>query len=108
MYVYISFQYFTMYFFWNYVSDPSHVIGLFPNLLPEEFRSSLDYPDTLPNLQGTELENGLLALTDYLVEVMLIYFWISNDNKFDYGVIKVVLFFYMYVIGFSLVFILQF
>ena len=52
------------------ILDPSHVIGLFPNLLPEEFRSSLDYPDTLPNLQGTELENGLLALTDYLVEVM--------------------------------------
>lgn len=50
-------------------TDPSHVIGLFPNLLPEEFRNSLDYPDTLPNLQGTELENGLLALTDYLVEV---------------------------------------
>lgn len=52
-----------------FILDPSHVIGLFPNLLPEEFRSSLDYPDTLPNLQGTELENGLLALTDYLVEV---------------------------------------
>ncbi|GFR11295.1 hypothetical protein TNCT_648011 [Trichonephila clavata] len=50
-------------------TDPSHVIGLFPNLLPDEFRSSLEYPDRLPNLQGTELENGLLALTDYLVEV---------------------------------------
>ncbi|KAG8183005.1 hypothetical protein JTE90_017093 [Oedothorax gibbosus] len=50
-------------------TDPSHVIGLFPNLLPEEFRSSLEYPDRLPNLQGTELENGLVALTDYLVEV---------------------------------------
>ncbi|XP_054708106.1 vam6/Vps39-like protein [Uloborus diversus] len=50
-------------------TDPSHVIGLFPNLLPEEFRSSLEYPDGLPNLQGTELETGLLALTDYLVEV---------------------------------------
>ncbi|XP_042910118.1 vam6/Vps39-like protein isoform X1 [Parasteatoda tepidariorum] len=50
-------------------TDPSHVIGLFPNLLPEEFRSSLEYPDRLPNLQGTELEDGLVALTNYLVEI---------------------------------------
>ncbi|GIY79149.1 hypothetical protein CDAR_216581 [Caerostris darwini] len=50
-------------------TDPSHVIGLFPNLLPDEFRSSLEYPDRVPNLQENELENGLLALTDYLIEV---------------------------------------
>ncbi|WAR19470.1 VPS39-like protein [Mya arenaria] len=47
-------------------TDPSHVIGLFPNLLPPDFRKSLDYPEKLPDLQGGDLEKGLLALTDYL------------------------------------------
>lgn len=47
-------------------TDPSHVIGLFPNLLPAEFRKQLEYPESLPNLEGGDLEKGLLALTDYL------------------------------------------
>lgn len=52
-----------------YESDPSHVIGLYPNLLPEDFRKQLDYPDALPDLDGTELERGILSLIDYLTQV---------------------------------------
>ena len=51
-------------------SDPSHVIGLYPNLLPEDFRKQLDYPDALPDLDGTELERGILSLIDYLTQVV--------------------------------------
>ncbi|KAH3859338.1 hypothetical protein DPMN_102057, partial [Dreissena polymorpha] len=47
-------------------TDPSHVIGLYPNLLPPEFRKKLEYPEPLPKLEGGDLEKGLLALTDYL------------------------------------------
>jgi len=49
--------------------DPSHVIGLYPNLLPEDFRKQLDYPDALPDLDGAELERGILSLIDYLTQV---------------------------------------
>jgi len=49
--------------------DPSHVIGLYPNLLPEDFRKQLDYPDALPDLDGTELEKGVHSLIDYLTQV---------------------------------------
>jgi len=38
-------------------------------LLPNEFRKHLDYPETLPSLEGGDLEKGLLALTDYLNDV---------------------------------------
>lgn len=47
-------------------TDPSHVIGLYPNLLPQEFRKQLDYPEKLPDLEGSDLEKGLMALIDYL------------------------------------------
>lgn len=50
-------------------TDPSHVIGLFPDLLPEDFRSGLNYPDTVPVIQDSDLERGLYALVDYLVKV---------------------------------------
>ncbi|XP_076345716.1 vam6/Vps39-like protein [Tachypleus tridentatus] len=50
-------------------TDPSHVIGLFPDLLPEYFRSTLEYPSALPELRGNDLENGLFALTEYLLQV---------------------------------------
>jgi len=46
------------------------VIGLYPNLLPEDFRKQLDYPDALPDLDGTELERGILSLIDYLTQVV--------------------------------------
>lgn len=49
--------------------DPSHVIGLFYELLPPEFRNRISYPGEVPVLQGRELENGILALVEYLTQV---------------------------------------
>ncbi|XP_060077097.1 vam6/Vps39-like protein [Ylistrum balloti] len=49
-------------------TDPSHVIGLYPNLLPSEYRSQLEYPNRPPELEGGDLEKGLLALQDYLTQ----------------------------------------
>ncbi|XP_074662539.1 vam6/Vps39-like protein isoform X2 [Tubulanus polymorphus] len=48
--------------------DPSNVIGMFPQLLPPDFRSQLNYPEKPPELEGVELEKGLLALIDYLTQ----------------------------------------
>lgn len=42
--------------------DPSHVIGLFPDLLPGKFQNHLHYPNTVPELRGHALESGLVAL----------------------------------------------
>ena len=56
------------------LSDPSHVIGLYPNLLPQDYRNLLEYPDLLPELEGGELEKGLLSLIEYLTQV-------SNDLR---------------------------
>uniref|UniRef100_T1IQM8 CNH domain-containing protein n=1 Tax=Strigamia maritima TaxID=126957 RepID=T1IQM8_STRMM len=50
-------------------TDASHVIGLFPDLLPKDYRNQLEYPGKLPELTGTHLENGLMALISYLTEV---------------------------------------
>ena len=58
--------------------DASHVIGLFPNLLPEEFRNQMEYPGTLPELRGADLENGLTALTRFLTSVSLSSYWILD------------------------------
>jgi len=55
--------------FYELEIDPSHVIGLFDGLLPLEFQSKLEYPDTIPTLQGRQMENGLLALIEYLTQV---------------------------------------
>ena len=49
--------------------DPSHVIGLIGGLLPADYQEKLSYPDTPPTLQGREMENGLLALIEYLTQV---------------------------------------
>nr|CAD7615829.1 unnamed protein product [Timema genevievae] len=49
-------------------SDPYDVIRLFPDLIPQESRSSQDQ-ERLPKLQDRELENGLLALIEFLTEV---------------------------------------
>lgn len=50
-------------------TDPYDVIRLFPDLLPEDSRkSSMKSPSTL-QLDGKDLELGLLALIKYLVEV---------------------------------------
>jgi len=49
--------------------DPSHVIGLYSSLLPPDFQERLSYPDSPPQLQGREQENGLLSLIEYLTQV---------------------------------------
>ncbi|KAK3093225.1 hypothetical protein FSP39_012933 [Pinctada imbricata] len=49
-------------------TDPSHVIGLYPNLLPQEYRNKLEYPEKPPDLEGGDLEKALLALQDYLTQ----------------------------------------
>lgn len=49
--------------------DPSVVIGLYPDLLPEEFRSKLEYPATVPELKGDHLDNAIGELSKYLIEV---------------------------------------
>ena len=51
------------------VTDPTHVIGLFPDLLPSEFRKQLEYPAPPPPLTAGELEKGCLALVEYLTQV---------------------------------------
>lgn len=50
-------------------ADVKYVIGLFPGLLPNEFRKTLKYPAVPPVLVGSELEKGLGALADYLTGV---------------------------------------
>ncbi|XP_067131793.1 vam6/Vps39-like protein [Centruroides vittatus] len=50
-------------------TDPSHIIGLFPNLLPKNYVNKLEYPDKLTEFHGVDLENGLLSLTEYLIQV---------------------------------------
>lgn len=50
-------------------ADPTHVIGLYPDLLPSDYRKQLHYPNPLPTLSGAELEKAHLALIDYLTQV---------------------------------------
>ena len=52
-----------------FVADPTQVIGLFPELLPSEFRKQLEYPAPPPPLTPGELEKGCLALVEYLTQV---------------------------------------
>lgn len=54
----------------GYIADPSYVIGLFPDLLPVEFRKKVEYPETVPILQGRDLDLAVLALIKYLTEVI--------------------------------------
>nr|XP_061798818.1 vam6/Vps39-like protein [Nerophis lumbriciformis] len=49
-------------------TDPTHVIGLYPDLLPSDYRRQLHYPNPLPALSGAELEKAHLALIDYLTQ----------------------------------------
>ncbi|KAK7104918.1 vam6/Vps39-like protein [Littorina saxatilis] len=49
-------------------TDPSHVIGLYPNLLPQDYRSKLEYPERVPELEGHEMEKAVLALIEYLTQ----------------------------------------
>lgn len=50
-------------------TDPTHVMGLYPDLLPTDYRKQLQYPNPLPSLSGAELEKAHLALIDYLTQV---------------------------------------
>ncbi|CAL8274308.1 unnamed protein product [Merluccius merluccius] len=49
-------------------TDPTHVIGLYPDLLPSDYRKQLHYPNPLPSMSGAELEKAHLALIDYLTQ----------------------------------------
>lgn len=49
-------------------TDPTHVIGLYPDLLPADYRKQLHYPNPLPTLSGAELEKAHLALIEYLIQ----------------------------------------
>lgn len=49
-------------------TDPTHVMGLYPDLLPTDYRKQLQYPNPLPTLSGAELEKAHLALIDYLTQ----------------------------------------
>lgn len=61
-------------------TDPSLVIGLFPNLVPEKTRSKFEYPSPPPVLEDMDLKNGLKALSDYLLPVRR---KLAPDNKED-------------------------
>ncbi|MEE6525037.1 hypothetical protein FKM82_024816, partial [Ascaphus truei] len=50
-------------------TDPTHVIGMYPDLLPSDYKKQLLYPDPVPPLSGAELEKANLALIDYLTQV---------------------------------------
>ncbi len=49
------------------------MIGLFPDLLPVEFRKKVEYPEAVPVLQGRDLDLAVLALIKYLTEVVKIF-----------------------------------
>lgn len=50
-------------------SDPYEVIRLFPELLPQQSRGHQEL-EQRPKLQDRDLENGLLALIEFLTEVL--------------------------------------
>ncbi|XP_018414768.1 PREDICTED: vam6/Vps39-like protein [Nanorana parkeri] len=49
-------------------TDPTHVIGMYPDLLPSDYKKQLQYPNHVPLLSGAELEKANLALIDYLTQ----------------------------------------
>ena len=58
-----------IYLFFQLDIDPSHVIGLYPDLLPQAFRNELQYPDKVPTMHGRDMENAILALVEYLTQI---------------------------------------
>ena len=52
-------------------ADPTHVIGLYPHLLPTKLKSSLMYPEDISRLEGVDYEKGLIALIEYLNDVSI-------------------------------------
>ncbi|CAI5763932.1 Vps39 isoform X2 [Podarcis lilfordi] len=49
-------------------TDPTHVMGLYPELLPSDYKKQLQYPNPVPVLSPAELEKAHLALIDYLTQ----------------------------------------
>ncbi|XP_046859484.1 vam6/Vps39-like protein [Xenia sp. Carnegie-2017] len=49
-------------------TDPPEVIGLFKDLLPENFREHFEYPSSPPSFSGSERERGYNALIQYLLK----------------------------------------
>lgn len=66
--------------------DPPVVIGLYPDLLPEEFRSKIEYPAAPPELKGDNLDNAIAELAQYLIEVR--HQLQSPEPKIQYSSIK--------------------
>uniref|UniRef100_A0A8C5RA41 VPS39 subunit of HOPS complex n=1 Tax=Leptobrachium leishanense TaxID=445787 RepID=A0A8C5RA41_9ANUR len=58
----------SMQVFAKLLTDPTHVIGLFAELLPMEYKKQIQYPSPLPVLIGPEVEQSNLALIDYLTQ----------------------------------------
>jgi hypothetical protein len=61
-------------------TDPYEVIRLFPDLVsqPSNANETNEPEPNLPKLQGRDLENGLLALIDFLTEVR---YKLINDSQ---------------------------
>uniref|UniRef100_A0A8C5DKN4 CNH domain-containing protein n=1 Tax=Gouania willdenowi TaxID=441366 RepID=A0A8C5DKN4_GOUWI len=59
----------SMQVFGKLITDPTHVIGLYPDLLPSDYRKQLQYPNAPPTLSGAELERLTLALIDTSTQV---------------------------------------
>lgn len=64
-----------------------YVIGLFPDLLPDEIRNNITYPDALPPRMNTEeLRSGLQGLACFLAEVNFHLINIKSKYYFIYCV----------------------
>lgn len=50
-------------------TDLPFVIGMYPDMVPEEYQSRLQYPYPIPALSGAELEKALQALVHFLLEI---------------------------------------
>lgn len=48
--------------------DPFKVIGLYPDLLPKAIRQTINYPFSMPDLEGAVLESALQELINYLAQ----------------------------------------
>lgn len=38
--------------------EPTYVIGLFPDLLPDEYRKQIQYPSVVPKMTANDLQKG--------------------------------------------------
>ncbi|XP_045614549.1 vam6/Vps39-like protein [Procambarus clarkii] len=55
--------------FFTLNTDLPFVIGMYPDMVPEEYRSRLRYPYPIPALSGADLEQALQALVHFLLEM---------------------------------------